>query len=149
MNFLPIRPTLEENSRLLLNPYCTDVVNMCIAFYGKVGYQPPWICYLVEEEGQMVATAGIKGKPVDGKVEIAYGTVDEFQHRGIATRVCSKLVEVCIEADPDVTVTARTLKEENYSTRVLRKNSFRFAGTVMDAEDGEVWEWIYEKAPKT
>ncbi len=149
MNFLPIRSALEENTQLLLNPYFTDVVNTCITFYGKVGYQPPWICYLVEEEGQIVATAGIKGKPVGGKVEIAYGTVDEFQHRGIATRVCNELVKICLKADPTVTVTARTLMEENYSTKVLRKNHFQFAGTVMDPEDGEVWEWVYDKVPKT
>jgi hypothetical protein len=40
-------------------------------------------------------------------------------------------------------ITARTLPEENHSTKILRKNSFTFVGSVMDPEDGEVWEWMY------
>jgi hypothetical protein len=33
--------------------------------------------------------------------------------------------------------------EENFSTKILRKNNFTLIGTVIDPEDGEVWEWIY------
>ena len=35
--------------------------------------------------------------------------------------------------------------EENYSTRILRKNGFKMTGQVIDPEDGEVWEWAFEK----
>jgi hypothetical protein len=35
------------------------------------------------------------------------------------------------------------LPEENFSTKILKKNGFKFSGVVNDAEDGDVWEWIY------
>jgi [ribosomal protein S5]-alanine N-acetyltransferase len=39
---------------------------------------------------------------------------------------------------------ARTLMEENYSTRILRKNGFECLGIVNDPDDGDVWEWEYK-----
>jgi len=50
--------------------------------------------------------------------------------------------------DRSVRITARTLPEKNYSTRILEKNNFVLLGFVTDPEDGEVWEWEY-KNPKT
>jgi hypothetical protein len=36
--------------------------------------------------------------------------------------------------------------EENASTRILRRHGFDLEGTVIDAEDGEVWRWSLERA---
>ncbi len=75
--------------------------------------------------------------------EFAYGTFEEYRKRGIGTAICKLLVDVSLKKDPSIKITARTISEENFSTRVLQNNNFRLLGTVMDPEDGEVWEWLY------
>ena len=62
----------------------------------------------------------------------------------MGTRICRKLVEIGLAADPSVKIIARTLPEANFSTRILEKNDFIFIGMVNDPEDGEVWEWEYK-----
>jgi RimJ/RimL family protein N-acetyltransferase len=68
---------------------------------------------------------------------------ENYQQKGIATRICKQLVELSLATDPSVRITARTLPEKNYSTRILEKNNFVLLGFVTDSEDGEVWEWEY------
>jgi len=55
------------------------------------------------------------------------------------------LVELSLETDPSVKITARTLPENNFSTKILEKNSFSFIGTVDDPDDGPVWEWEFKR----
>lgn len=57
--------------------------------------------------------------------------------------ICSKLVELTLRTDSSLRITARTLPEKNFSTRILEKNNFIFVGTVDDPDDGEVWEWEF------
>jgi len=78
-----------------------------------------------------------------GKVEIAYGIFPKYRQMGYGTEICRMLVEIALKADSSVLITARTLREENYSTKILKKNGFHFLGTVVDPDDGEVWEWEY------
>ena len=144
MKLIPIRETLEENEAFVNHPDCLETVYMSVDFYKRVGYQPPWIGYYVEKNDQLVGSAGFKGRPVDGKVEIAYGTFERFRHQGIGTHMCRLLVELSLATDPSVIITARTLPEKNYSTSILEKNGFVRLGTVIDPEDGEVWEWQYQ-----
>lgn len=143
MHLLPIHQTPAENQTLLNNPLCKDTVEVCMEYYKTIGYNPPWICYFVEEDGEIIGNAGYKGKPVNNTIEIAYGTVPKHQNKGIGTRICRLLVETALQADPFVTITARTLPETNYSNRLLRKNGFVFTGVVNDPDDGDVWEWRY------
>ena len=35
--------------------------------------------------------------------------------------------------------------ESNASNKILEKNGYRFSGIVHDPEDGDVWEWQYDK----
>lgn len=144
MELLPIKEHLHENKEFSDHPDCQENLGMCIDFYKKVGYRPPWICYYVQLNEVLVAAAAFKGKPVNGKVEIAYGTFPQYQQQGIGTLVADTLVQLSLKTDPAVRITARTLREENYSARILRKNNFKLSGIVMDEEDGEVWEWEYE-----
>jgi ribosomal-protein-alanine N-acetyltransferase len=146
MELLAIKERLHENHAFVENPDCQDSLYICIDFYKRVGFNPPWICYYVQLEGSLVAAAAFKGKPVNGKVEIAYGTFPAYQQKGVGTRVALELVQLSLKTDPSVRITARTLMEENFSVRILRKNNFKFLGTIMDDEDGEVWEWEYESA---
>ncbi len=118
MVLIPIKETIEENREFLDNPDCRDI-NMTLAFYKKVGFNPPYISYYVSHGEQLIAMAAFKGKPVNGKVEIAYGTMERFRIKGIGTRVCKMLVELALKTDPSVIITARTLPEKKYSTRIL------------------------------
>lgn len=145
MELIPIKETLEENGEFINNPLCQETVQMCIDFYKRVGFTPPWICYYVKQDEEIVASAAFKGKPVNGTVEIAYGTFEKFQRQGIGAAVCNQLVELSLKTDPSVRITARTLPENNYSTRILEKNKFICLGIVQDQEDGEVWEWEYQR----
>ena len=143
MDFLPIEMTLNDNQKFRANPLCRDTLDMTIEFYKKVGFVPPWIGYYVEEKGELVGCAAFKGPPINGTVEIAYGTFEEHRKKGIGTTICKRLVDLSLKTDPSIKITARTLPEENFSNRILKKNNFSFLGTVIDMEDGEVWEWAY------
>jgi RimJ/RimL family protein N-acetyltransferase len=144
MELIPIKKTLEENSEFLKNPNCNESLPMSINFYNKVGYNPPWIGYYVKIGDQLVGSAGYKGKPRNGQIEIAYGTFEKFRQKGIGKQICKKLVELSLKTDPSIRITARTLPENNYSTKILQHNGFKFIGKIQDEEDGEVWEWEYK-----
>ena len=144
MELLPIKEHRHENPDFVDHPDCKDSLQMCIDFYKRIGFNPPWICYYVQVDRQLVAAAAFKGKPVDNKVEIAYGTFPQYQHKGIGTQIADTLVKLALKTDPLLRVTAQTLKEENYSTKILRKNNFVIIGTAIDEDEGEVWEWEYQ-----
>lgn len=144
MEFVIIKEHLTENEELINKPECRELVEMTVEFYERVGYAPPWICYFVKENDTIVGSAGIKGKPVNGAIEIAYGTMEKYQHQGVGTAICKMLVDLSLKTDPSIKITARTLPENKFSCRVLEKNNFRCKGTVMDPEDGQVLEWVYD-----
>jgi RimJ/RimL family protein N-acetyltransferase len=143
MELIPIKEQLEDNKVFTDNPICQDSIYMSVGFYKKIGYNAPWICYYASLDNELIGCAAYKGKPVNGRVEIAYGVFPAYQNKGIGAQIANILVKLAHDTDPTVTVTARTLPEENYSARLLRKNGFKLLGPVMDDEDGEVWEWEY------
>lgn len=148
LQLLPIKEQLEDNREYLEHPEYSETLKMSVAYFQKIGYKLPWIGYLVKWNDSIVGSCAFKGAPKDNKVEIAYGVFEPFRHKGIGTAVCHKLVEIAQNEDPDVIITARTLPEKNDSTSILQKNGFFLAGTIMDKEDGEVWEWIYQPVKK-
>jgi [ribosomal protein S5]-alanine N-acetyltransferase len=143
VKLFPIKEILADNIEFLAHPDCRETLEMSVLYYVKVGYRIPWIGYYAGMNNNWVGAAGFKGKPVEGKVEIAYSTFSPFQKMGIGTEMCRQLVQLAKVADPAVRIMARTLMEENYSTRILRKNGFEWQGIVTDVDDGEVWEWEY------
>jgi RimJ/RimL family protein N-acetyltransferase len=142
MKLIPIRRTLAENANFAANPACAETLEMSVGYYDVIGYEPPWICYYAEQDGRLVGSAAFKGPPVDGRIEIAYGTFESERGKGVGAAICKTLVEVARAADPSVRITARTLPEPNHSTRILERNGFTLVGTVHDKDDGDVWEWI-------
>ena len=56
-----------------------------------------------------------------------------------------RLLSFAKAAAPIVCVTTQTLLGENASTRVSRKLGFVLKGSVIDPEEGIVWEWSDEK----
>jgi len=145
MTLLPIKQTLAENEVFANNPLCKETLGMCVEFYKRVGFNPPWICYYVQENEELVGSAAFKGRPINNTIEISYGTMENHRQKGVGTRICKQLVELSLATDPSVRITARTLPEKNYSTRILEKNNFVLLGFVTDPEDGEVWEWEHKK----
>ena len=109
--------------------------------YLLVGFAPPWIGYLVQENEVCVGSCGFKGPPVNKRVEIAYFAFPEHEGRGFATQMARLLLRIVNEADAEVIATAQTLPRESASTAILKKLGFVLIGTVNDPEDGEVWEW--------
>lgn len=103
----------------------------------------PWTGYGIFKDDELVGQCAFKSPPVDGRVEIAYYVFGPFEGQGIGTVVCRLLVEIARQTDQNVRITARTLMSESASTRILRRNGFHLVGTVVDPEDGDVWEWEY------
>jgi ribosomal-protein-alanine N-acetyltransferase len=143
IELLPIKEFLDENTEFITHPDCSESLEMSVMFYSRVGYCIPWVGYYASANGKLVGSCGFKGRPIEGKVEIAYGTFPSFQHHGIGTEICRALVLLAKTTDPTIKITARTLMEENYSAKILRRNGFLWKGIVLDPDDGEVWEWEY------
>lgn len=109
--------------------------------YRESGFEPPWIGYLVVEDGACVGTCAFRCAPREGRVELAYFSFPGHEGRGLATRMCGALVTMARTADPGILLTALTLPERNASTRVLEKSGFRRDREFVHPEDGLVWEW--------
>ena len=143
MILIPIKESLEGNEEFISNPSCQESFYMTIDFYKRIGYVPPWIGYYAKENNDVVGCAGFKGQPANGMIEIAYGTFEQYRKQGIGTAICKLMVDLALQTDASLKITARTLPEKNFSTRILKRNNFFFTGTVNDPEDGEVWEWVF------
>jgi RimJ/RimL family protein N-acetyltransferase len=101
----------------------------------------PWGSYLALEGVDTIGLCAFKSAPSEaGEVEIAYMTFPAFERRGHATAMAAALTDIAFAADVPAVI-AHTLREENGSTRALRRNGFAFAGEVEDPEDGLVWRW--------
>lgn len=92
----------------------------------------------------VVGSAGFKGPPANGVVEIAYGLSPEHQGKGYATEAAEALTAYAFDSGEVRVVRAHTLPESNASGRVLTKCGFRRIGEVIDPEDGLVWRWEKE-----
>ncbi|WP_221391280.1 N-acetyltransferase [Dyadobacter sp. NIV53] len=145
MILIPIHQNQNLNSELATDPDCLDILDVYPSFYEKIGFNPPWIGYFAFMNNKIVGGGGFKGKPKDGRVEIAYTTFSIYEGQGIGTKICGQLVSLSLETDPEITIAARTILPDNASSVILSRNGFECVGQVWDEEDGNVWEWIYKK----
>jgi ribosomal-protein-alanine N-acetyltransferase len=120
MELIPIKKHLHENDDFTNDTDCRESIFMTIEFYKKTGFNIPWISYYAKLDDKLVGAAAFKGKPVSGKVEIAYGVFPPYQQKGIGTRIAAELVQLSLKTDPDVIITDLTLPENNYTTRILQ-----------------------------
>jgi membrane protease YdiL (CAAX protease family) len=90
------------------------------------------------ESGSVVGSCSFKGPPVDGVVEIAYGTEPEHEGKGYATEMARALVDYAAGSGEVRVVRAHTLPGAGASTRVLENCGFEFVGDTVDPEDGSV-----------
>lgn len=145
MKLLPIEKEGTLNKEFTNNPECIEILSVFRDLYLKVGFEKPWIGYFAtSDNNEIIGVAGFKGKPKNGKVEISYGIFKNYQQQGIGTVLCHQLVLLSLQKYKKVKITARTLPENNASTRILKKNGFEFSGPVWDEDDGNVWEWEYK-----
>ena len=109
--------------------------------YREVGYVPPWIGYVAVCDGRAVGGGAFVGAPAEGRVEIAYYTLDGLGGQGHASATARALVELAQRQDPELVVFAKTLPAANPSTRILRKLGFTQNGVVQDEDVGDAWLW--------
>jgi RimJ/RimL family protein N-acetyltransferase len=76
----------------------------------------------------LVGTAGYKGPPADGTVEVGYGIVTDHQRRGYASEAVRGLVARAFEVTEVRRVIAETMPELTASIGVLRKCGFELIG---------------------
>jgi RimJ/RimL family protein N-acetyltransferase len=125
----------------ILSKQAADVCAQTAALYRSVGFNPPWVGYLAIQGLQLVGTCAFSAAPKDGRVEIAYFTFPEFEGRGIATLMATKLIKIAQASVDRPMVFAQTLPVVNASNHILKKLGFQFAGEVTHPEEGIVWEW--------
>ena len=132
MQLLPIDIDETKNATLRKSQECLDILDIYPGYYDRVGYNKPWIGYLATIDGEeIVGAGGYKGKPKDGKVEIAYGTFKNYEGRGIGTEICRQLVLLSLQTDPAVRIMARTLPDGYASISILKKNGFESERTSL------------------
>lgn len=119
-----------------------NLVEMYQGFYSNVGFNPPWVGYVIIKNNQVVGSCGFVGKPQNGRVELAYWTFQEFEGQGIAGFACRELIAIAKKENPKIIVTAKTAPEKNASTRILQKNGFVYSEVVQDHEIGDAWLWV-------
>jgi ribosomal-protein-alanine N-acetyltransferase len=91
-----------------------------------------WMYFIVlptAAEGRvLIGTAGYKGPPADGTVEVGYGIVTDHRRRGYASEAVRGLVARAFRVPGLRRVIAETLPELTASIGVLRKCGFELIG---------------------
>ena len=91
-----------------------------------------WLHFVILREGTggrtLIGSAGYKGPPKDGTVEVGYGIVRDHQRRGYASEVVRGLLGHAFEVPSVQRVIAETLPELIPSIGVLGKCGFRLIG---------------------
>ena len=125
-----------------LPPALLAINEMSAEFYRRTAYAPPWIGYLAVDGDQVVGSGGFVGPPEDDRVEIAYGTLPEYEGRGYAGRTAAALIAIARADDPEIEVYAKTLPEDGPSPAILKRLGFKLIGTAIDHEIGLAWAWL-------
>ncbi len=95
----------------------------------------------------LIGSAGYKGPPSDGAVEVGYGIVSDRRRRGYASEVTRGLVAHAFARSGIERAIAETLPELVGSIGVLRKCGFQFVGE--GSEPGVIrFELLRAQAPR-
>ena len=94
-----------------------------------------WYC-VRREPRELVGSAGFKGLPKDGTVEIGYSILEAHQRKGYGTEASRALVHWAFQHPEVETVIAHTLPELRPSIRVMENCGMSFAGEG-PLEEGE------------
>jgi len=141
MKLEPITLNIDKSLKIYSSDNCQVLIDSYDEYYPKIGYNLPWIGYFIVKDYEIVGSCGYTGKPIDGKVEIAYWTFKEYEGQGIASFACNELISISQKTDPTIKITAKTEPRNNASTKILVKNGFTFSEVVQDEEIGDAWLW--------
>jgi RimJ/RimL family protein N-acetyltransferase len=141
MELKPIGQNLEHAEEIYASEDCQLLLNIYKDYYPKAGFILPWIGYFVLRDGLVVGSCGFTGKPVNGKVEIAYWTFKKYERQGVASFSCKQLVQLSKNTDPKLIIIAKTEPKQNFSNKILQNNGFKFSGIVQDDDIGDSWQW--------
>ena len=141
LTLVPILIDEDPHKEIYANEYCEDIFKSYPSYYYKTGYNPPWIGYFIMQDETVVGVGGFVGKPINGKIEIAYGTRKGWEGQGIASFTCQQLIAIAKANEPSVIITAKTAPEYNASTKILQRNGFVFAQITQDDDIGDAWLW--------
>ena len=136
-----LQPNENKVNNLFKSEDCQTLLQIYEDYYPKIGFNYPWVAYLVVRQNQVVGSCSFTGQPNDDKVEIAYWTFKEFEGLGIASFACKELIKISQSTDTKVTITAKTAPENNASTKILENNGFIFTEIVQDEGIGDAWLW--------
>lgn len=141
MKLEPITLNIDKSLKIYSSDNCQVLIDSYDEYYPKIGYNLPWIGYFIVKDDEIVGSCGYTGKPVDGKVEIAYWTFKEYEGQGIASFACNELISISRKTDTTIKITAKTEPRNNASTKILVNNGFTFSEVVQDEEIGDAWLW--------
>lgn len=91
-----------------------------------------WLHFVILTNGPtgrtLIGSAGYKGPPQNGMVEVGYGIVSDYRRQGYATELTRGLVAHAFQREEVQLVIAETLPELTPSIGVLTKCGFRHIG---------------------
>jgi RimJ/RimL family protein N-acetyltransferase len=125
----PMLPALKEN--------CEASAKLL----SRLVFQPPWVSYVSISGTVPVGGGAFVGAPKDGRVEIAYFTLREFENMGHGRQTAWGLVSIVRSIDASLIIFAKTLPETNASNHILRKLGFALKGDTADEDVGHAWLW--------
>ncbi len=130
---LVIEPmTLEELAKLVVI-YGTKVPELSQAYQemldGCKQHAQDFIWYTswkmcLKENGQQIGDAGFKGPAQNGRVEVGYGIIEQYQGQGYATEGAKAVCDWALRQNGVQVVEAETEPSNKASQNVLRKLGF-------------------------
>ncbi len=80
----------------------------------------------------LIASAGFKGPPEDGTIEIGYSVLPQFQRQGFATKIVRALIDWAFAQPGVARIVAETTEENAPSMRLLKRQGFTNAGPAVE-----------------
>lgn len=128
------RPTDPELSQAY-----REMRDGCVAHPAQYAWYAAWrIC--LRTNSVMVGDACFKGLPENGRPEIGYGILAEYEERGFATEAVGALCRWAVDQPGVAAVEAETAPANAASQRVLAK--LGFCPTGKTGEEGPRFIWI-------
>ena len=117
-------------------PAARDVVEGTVVMYDEVGYQPPWVGYLADRDGEVVGACAFMSPPENGQVEVRVESFPEYRARGVGSEMTRQMIRMARNAEPGVAIHIYTEAQEDHTSRKLREMGF---DQVSMDEAG--WRW--------
>lgn len=134
---------MEEAIRLEANEELkaayAQMLDGCKKYPDQRIWHALWYLELNDGSGEIVGSLSFKGMGDDGRVEIGYGIVPEFEGKGFMTEAVKAIV-YWASKQPGVTVIEAETEESNIaSRRVLEKSGFIPLG--VNGTEGPRYVW--------